>query len=232
MQNKTRRLLSPRAIGGYIILAFVVINQGISLLSNVDFVIVAQGNPRLVAVWNFLASPVGNLLAVFLVAIYLTVLVKLPENSQNLTSKKDSEQPHLPLEASSKQPRISIKTISQQPNTEERMVVSVTPNYLLGFYKSYTAAQADKLLEEYVGKWIKISLKIANVHVHSLVDGHIVGHDANEKSVFISAIFNEQKWIDRIRILQLGEIIVVTGKIEKVSGGTLCLNNCEIVNPS
>jgi hypothetical protein len=81
MRKSARRLLSVKAMVGYAILILVFLNNFIGTMANVDFVLTATGNSRLVLIWKFLASPNGNLLAIAAVGIWLTVLILWPEKA-------------------------------------------------------------------------------------------------------------------------------------------------------
>jgi hypothetical protein len=81
MRKSARRLLSLKAMVAYAILFLVFLNNFVGTVANVDFVVTASGNSRLVLIWNVLASPKGNLLAIVAVGIWLTVLVLWPEKA-------------------------------------------------------------------------------------------------------------------------------------------------------
>jgi hypothetical protein len=83
MRPTARRLLSTKAILAYLVLALIALNQFVGAVANIDFVITAQGNSRLVSLWNFFATPKGNLLAILLVAVYITILILWPQAKTN-----------------------------------------------------------------------------------------------------------------------------------------------------
>jgi hypothetical protein len=91
MSKKLRRLLSKRAIVGYFLFLAVILNQGIGLMSNVDFVLVAPDNPRLLQFWTFLVSPKGNLVAILLAIVYLTGLAFWPEKESEKQEEREIE---------------------------------------------------------------------------------------------------------------------------------------------
>lgn len=79
MRSTARRLLSLKALPAYLVAVLVVMNDTISAFSNIDFVLTARGNSRLVAVWNFLVSPTGNFVTIVLAGLWTTILVLWPE---------------------------------------------------------------------------------------------------------------------------------------------------------
>jgi hypothetical protein len=80
MLKHPRRLLGLKAIVAYIIVALVFLDKVVGTVSNVDFVLTASGNSRLVSLWNFFASPLGNLIAIVVTGIWLTLLVVWPSS--------------------------------------------------------------------------------------------------------------------------------------------------------
>lgn len=92
MRSTARRLTSWKAIIGYIIVLLVILNSTVGAIANIDFAITASGNPRLVALWNFFASPKGNLVAILCVAIWITILVLWPEKNAAATVAKESSE--------------------------------------------------------------------------------------------------------------------------------------------
>src|SRR5687768_15840701 len=65
----------------------------INAVSNLDFAISARGNPRMIAIWNFLVSPLGNLFFSALGFAWLTFFAWRQSNK--------SQMPTLPKTASS-----------------------------------------------------------------------------------------------------------------------------------
>lgn len=117
--------------------------------------------------------------------------------------------------------------------TDERIFTNISPEELAQFYEEHTAAQADKLFEVFIGKWITISLVVSDVHTQSskgkVYHLQVLGMKSDNKFLQISASSSKQKWIDQTQILKRGEIITVAGKIEFLMGSrTLFLNDCEL----
>lgn len=84
MRKRIRsRLTSWKAALAYLVLIVVVLNQFIGTVSNIDFVLTASGNSRLVRLWHFFATPTGNLIAVILSVFWITVLAFWPRVHTN-----------------------------------------------------------------------------------------------------------------------------------------------------
>ncbi len=55
--------------------------------------------------------------------------------------------------------------ISTMPSRDSanRVIVDVTPDYLMGLFDQHTSVQAQKLIEPYIGKWIRVSGRLHDV---------------------------------------------------------------------
>jgi hypothetical protein len=110
-----------------------------------------------------------------------------------------------------------------------RVVVSVTPEQLWANFDGRTDVQAQKLLELYVGKWMKISGKIGDVSqigkilLVNFERGRIPDY------YFFHMYFRDQRFIDRLAVMQRGEHVDVLGRIDKVVNVMIDLEDCELV---
>jgi len=106
--------------------------------------------------------------------------------------------------------------------------VDVTPTYLTGLFDEHTSIQAAKLVEAFIGKWIRVSGPIGDVAplddkraVVWLV--HIVGEP------LMPCYFNGRGVVDELRVLRKGDPVTILGQVARVSGpASLDLNNCEL----
>jgi hypothetical protein len=110
----------------------------------------------------------------------------------------------------------------------ERIVIDVTPEYLMGFYKEHTDVQAAKLAESYIGKWIKQSGKVANVASSESMRTWEV-YFADSRAEYIVSLAFDQTWADRVSVLKRGEQISVLGQIGRFDGSHLHLVHCELL---
>lgn len=124
---------------------------------------------------------------------------------------------------------------SPKAHNPERVVLNVEPKYLMGLFKEHTEAQARKLLEAYIGKWLQISGRVADVKSDSSVI-----RDAVIWTVFIyiegtgmdiaTLESHKQEWIDRVSVLRLGDRITVLGQLDRVSRISIGLEHCELID--
>jgi hypothetical protein len=133
-------------------------------------------------------------------------------------------------------PKTGPAAASQPETNEERMLLDVKPEYLLGFFGKYNNAQAQKILEPYIGKWVQISGEVISVDPET----PIFPSDAPRIKVMIRtrtstrftvfARFQGKRWVNRVEVLRpQGESITVFGQIADIAAFGLSLVKCEVV---
>jgi len=130
----------------------------------------------------------------------------------------------------------------------ERIVTNVTPEYLATFFKEHLAFQAKTLVAPFIGKWMKVSGFVDDVHdyaLYSMVRLAPIPRQSASKSkaaklrnvidhissIQVRASSDQKKWRDRFAVLRRDEKITVFGEIAEVSGDSVTLVSCEIVEP-
>lgn len=115
------------------------------------------------------------------------------------------------------------------PTAPRRIYIKVDPAVLSGFYNEHTQLQASKLLETYVGKWIRISGSVMDVEMSVL--GKIVVFLSTENMTRpLMALYFEPQWAEHTTHLRRGASIVAEGQIGSAGRDYLTLANCELVN--
>lgn len=115
-----------------------------------------------------------------------------------------------------------------------RIIVDVTPEYLIRFFKEHTEIQASKLVAPYIGKWMKFSYTIGDItdrttyiSVYSSVFTNDSGHI---DVVGVTKSFNAE-WCERLSVLRKGDNINVLGQIKEFNPvNIISLSNCELVD--
>jgi starvation-inducible outer membrane lipoprotein len=109
--------------------------------------------------------------------------------------------------------------------------VTATPAELVKPFESYVAAQANRLVEPYIGKWIRLSATVVNVHNQAtfwqVLMYRAVGIGTPDNPQ-ISALF-EPEWSDRLSTITLHQSITIIGRIQQVERITVSLAECELV---
>jgi hypothetical protein len=119
-----------------------------------------------------------------------------------------------------------IEHTTESPKEEPREFVDTTPEYLLGLRKekNRTQVQTDKLVEPYLGKWIRVSGTIYDIY-----DSFVVLRDGEESSAVY--LMYDMAWKDKFHLLEKRKIIFAIGKIHDISSD-LQLKHCELVQKS
>lgn len=116
--------------------------------------------------------------------------------------------------------------------TPERVFLgsNSTPEFLVAQVKGHTKLQARKVIEVYLGKWLKVAGTVQDVS-----DRFSRGVEATvilPSSLWVVLDF-DARWTDRVSILIKGSAITVVGQLQAVSeGGVVTLGQCEIVKSS
>jgi hypothetical protein len=125
--------------------------------------------------------------------------------------------------------RVIVPIVAQPPAKpsiiSDRVVVDVTPQYLLSLGEGRTSVERDRITGIYFNKWLKVSGPVRNVNA--------IGHNTIIVSVTmdymkeISLRFNAQ-WYDRVAILRIGQNIAAIGQIKEIYQTEIDLENCEL----
>jgi len=113
-----------------------------------------------------------------------------------------------------------------------RILVDVTPQYLTGFFKEHTDIQAKKLLEAFVGKWIRVSGPVGDVYRNDENHATVYFYPPTYGRTQVLMYFNDKTIIEnQLSVLRKGDRITVIGQIDWASSGALELDNCELEKP-
>jgi hypothetical protein len=130
------------------------------------------------------------------------------------------------------QPMPSIENVAPVPARDpsnDRIFVDRTPHDLVGPFDTYVSVQAKRLIQPYIGKWIRITSEVGNVRdLPSDQWQVLVSERVDGRTLVISLSFNKE-WGDRLSILTRGATIEVIGRIDRIEAATLYLENCELV---
>ena len=120
-----------------------------------------------------------------------------------------------------------IEDNSVSTSSKERIFVDVAPDYLSNYFVVHTQIQAAKLLDVYIGKWMKIYGTIADIR--QLSNSYQVSFSRSHEIKTIIIMYFNKEWVDRLSVLKLGDELGVLGQIEKADRLSLSLNNCELI---
>lgn len=120
-------------------------------------------------------------------------------------------------------------TVVASSKVSERVFVDVTPQELTKPFDTYVAAQAERLLQPYIGKWFRVTGPISNVHQHeNFWQVFTPFYTApNRLPQHISLNFSVE-WSGRLSVLARDATITAIGEIERIDSSTIFLRNCEL----
>jgi hypothetical protein len=121
--------------------------------------------------------------------------------------------------------------------TPKRDVVRVTPGWLIARFKDHTDVQAQKLVEPYIGKWIRVSGKLNNVMSSSEHFVQVTFQPA--KTLFERDTEDPDDWAmvwmyfpkDQeadLALLPRGAPLTVLGRIDRIDAVNVHLQDCEL----
>jgi hypothetical protein len=115
---------------------------------------------------------------------------------------------------------------------EERNFVgaSITPEYLVGLFKEHTGIQARKLIEPFIGKWMRVSGHLSEVlsSTPNLAQVTFSGRGISSDLAVIYMYFRTKESFARLAILRRGDSLTIVGKICDVNPVQLDLDTCEL----
>ncbi len=223
MQIKPRLIAKNKSVIITAVFTFLTILWNIvDAVSNLEFIVQKAGYQN--EVTNFLVSSAPPKIAFFLAisALVLSLLFKVEHEE---LKKQFYETPENDLTPETKE---GVK-LPLAKKSDERIVVDVTLDYILGFFKEHTNTQAQKLIEIYIGKWIKISGEVSDVNeIQNVVQVYL--RKVSQNSIYQAFfLFEDQANKDRAKLLRREQKITVFGKVIKADPHTIYLENCEFV---
>jgi len=113
-----------------------------------------------------------------------------------------------------------------------RVLVDATPQYLTGFFQEHTDMQAKKLLEAFIGKWMRVEGPVGDVYASDESNATVHFNPPTYGRTKILMHFNDRAAIgDRLSVLKKGDRITVIGQIDWAWPRALELDNCELEKP-
>jgi len=105
----------------------------------------------------------------------------------------------------------------------------VTPKFLHRLLENHSDAEAEKLLEAYLGKWMMLSGLVNEVTVEESRKEVYVAIFPPGEEILVSLNFTLD-WRNRLSRLLPGNNITVVGVITKVDRISITMNDCELVH--
>ena len=143
------------------------------------------------------------------------------------------------------QPTASPVIQVKEPNTnrEERVALDIAPEKPLDFFEKYNEAQAEGLIQPYIGKWLEMPGRVTEVSrelaplredtrgIKYAINVVLRTRRTGKPNAYVvtHAVFEDQRWMDRAVVLKRNEDIKVRGRIKSVYSHGFHLELCEII---
>lgn len=154
-------------------------------------------------------------LIVTIIGAFLVNLVAVPPRM----AERDREAPWL----------VPAPQLPEDPH--QRTHVDVTTDFLVNLYHNRLDVHADRLAQDYLGKWMKISGRFKNLSSH-VGASWLVHLEPSRPDVFPAPGFfvvRDQAWVERITVMEQGRYITLLGQITGISRHAVDLDHCEVV---
>jgi hypothetical protein len=114
------------------------------------------------------------------------------------------------------------------PSPDKKVVVNVTPEYVMSLCTGQTAVQAQKSVGLFLGKWIPASGIVEDVSEYSDRWEVQLRMEPIDSFRTIVARFRDETMFDHVSVLPKGKQVEVFGKIDYVRTTVMALENCEL----
>ena len=122
---------------------------------------------------------------------------------------------------------------SRNERSESRIFLGtdITPQSICALFDGKTGVQAHALVKSYLGKWMQISGRIANIGAPDDFSGRqTVTLQSSESGTFYCVLYLfTSSWREHLSILNVGSPVTIRGKIAQIDNLTLTLDRCELV---
>jgi hypothetical protein len=105
-----------------------------------------------------------------------------------------------------------------------RFAASSSTQYLMNLYQDRLEIQGDALAKPYFGKWIKVNGTVHNVYQTCVL------LDVNKEYWSRADLYFDDKWRDRLQLLQKAQPLSAIGQIQRISLFEVTLRECELLD--
>jgi hypothetical protein len=184
---------------------------------------------------SVIASPIWGFTPLILLtlsgAIFLVRETGLIGDRPRVPAPVATQTPSIPDAPLPKTPSAPVPP-KEQKNTsvESKIIVDVTYEYLMSFYKDRMSYQADALFAPYKNKWISLSGSIADIRSFELLSSRevfvvLVNPPSSRIGVYFDYI-----WNDRLQVLRKGHEVSTLCQIIKADVLSVRLEHCELAD--
>lgn len=188
---------------------------------------------------------VGEIVVVFALGAICIVgcefLIKAVQRRQNIHSMPQAQSAPSPVAQSAPNSTPTPVVNGTVTNAEQRAPLDIAPEKLLAFFDKYNEAQAEGLAQPYIGKWLEMRGRVAEVTrelaplredtrgIKYAIRVMLRTRRQGKPYVVTQAVFEDQRWMDRAVVLKHNEDIKLRGQIKHVFSHGFYLEYCEII---
>lgn len=113
----------------------------------------------------------------------------------------------------------------------ERTFTDASVDDLVKLFQSHNSMQANRLLEPYLGQWMRVDGKFSDVRDVSGASrfGAVAFIEPTTRDPYVALVFSDPKVVQqRLSVLEPGTRIRAIGQIAKANGRMVQLENCEL----
>ena len=93
-------------------------------------------------------------------------------------------------------------------------------------FQTHTSVQAQRLLDVYVGKWMRVAGALGDADdFGDFIQVTFTGRPQAEHHVYM---YFDMKWADRLTMIKKGRHINVVGRVKNVDSASVHLEKCEL----
>jgi hypothetical protein len=122
-----------------------------------------------------------------------------------------------------------VPVVPPTTTSDERIFVNLTIAQLTQPFRDHTNLQAQRLFAAYKNKWLRLSGSVDEISHFSEKEINVV-LAAEQPSPNLAMLYFGSKWREHLDVLTKGARIEVIGRIERASGNSVGLDECEIVD--
>jgi hypothetical protein len=111
----------------------------------------------------------------------------------------------------------------------QRIIVDITPKFLMNLYKDKLTIEGDRAIAPYIGNWLLLSGPLDDVSGRTVMFGIEVTFEREFGEPFIHMYFDDL-WIKRLHVLTPKQNIFALCQLTTAGSATAMFNHCELID--
>lgn len=125
---------------------------------------------------------------------------------------------------------VTIPPASPVPQKAKRILLDKTPAEIVRPFKEHTTMQAERLVEAYLDRWIRVNGEFDDISA-PVYEQAVVSFASSRRLILphVFMYFSDDEAIRHLSTLRRGTPIKVEGRIARISAHEVVLQDCELV---